>query len=102
MFRIQLSLVPQWIRVWRQSTKPFGRFSFFSRPQSFPSCCTFQVVDVPVVLVALATPRSCRQRQFVPKAGSAGFDAPQLCSSLLLQAQDARHLGRYGPGEQLQ
>ena len=44
-------------------------------------------VRVPVVLVALATPRSCRQRQFVPKAGYGGFDAPQLCSSCLLQAK---------------
>ena len=34
-----------------------------------PSCCTFQVVDAPVVLVVLAMPRSCRQRQFAPKAG---------------------------------
>ena len=27
----------------------------FCRPQSFPSCCTFQVVDVPVVQVVLVT-----------------------------------------------
>ena len=40
-----------------------------------------------VVLVVLAMPRSCRQRQFAPKAGYAGFDAPQLCSSWLLQAK---------------
>ena len=39
------------------------------------------------MLVALVTPRSCRQRQFVSKAGYAGFDAPQLCSSLMLQAK---------------
>ena len=35
----------------------------FSRPQSFLSCCTFQVVDAPVVLVVLAMLRSCRLRQ---------------------------------------
>ena len=50
--------------------------------------CTFQVVDAHVVvLVVLAMLRSCRQRQFVPKAGYAGFDAPRLCSSRLLQAK---------------
>ena len=59
----------------------------FSRPQSFLSCCTFQVLDAPVVLVVLTMPRSCRQRQFAPKAGYAGFDVPQLCSSWLLQAK---------------
>ena len=67
-----------------------GRSSWsrlFSRPQSFPSCCTFQVVDAPVVLVVLAMPRSCRQRQFAPKAGYAGYDAPRLCSSWLPQAK---------------
>ena len=72
-----------------------SRSSLFSRPQSFPSCCTFQVVDAPVVLVVLAMPRSCRLRHFAPMAGYAGCDAPRLCSSWLLQGQDLRHLGRY-------
>ena len=67
-----------------------GRSSWsrlFSKPQSFPSCYTFQVVDASVVLVVLAMPRSCQQRQFAPKAGYAGCDAPRLCSSWLLQAK---------------
>ena len=61
--------------------------TYLSRPQRFPSCCTFQVVDASVVLVVLARPRSCRQRQFAPKAGYAGYDAPRLCSSWLSQAK---------------
>ena len=51
--------------------------------------------------VSHTVPRSCRQRQFTPKAGCAGYDAPRLCSSRLSQAQDFQHLGRYGPEGQL-
>ena len=60
----------------------------FSRPQSFLSCCTFQVVDAPVVLVVLAMPRARLVMLVTMRLG---------CVPL-----DLRHYGRYGPDGQLQ
>ena len=47
----------------------------------FPVAERFRWVDAPVVLVFLAMLRSCRLRQIALMAGSAGYDAPRLCSS---------------------
>ena len=43
--------------------------------------------SMPPLCCRACLPRSCRQRQFTPKAGCAGYDAPRLCSSWLSQAK---------------
>ena len=76
-------------------------YTFLQTTEIFQLPLAFRL-SMPLLCCRVCLLRSCRQRQFAPKTGYAGYDVPQLCSSWLSQAHDARHHGRYGPDGQLQ